>query len=385
MTTLAETLQIRVGSGAENDWQLCVPNDEDAPVRVANAHFTGAVLVRVNNFRGRVPDGHTRLTSSPYFDGRKRLMSLQFQARFSKQWSAEDLIWSQDWDQPLNAPKMIGLFTSFWKLQDPGSFSEINSATPYMRSYVVTAMCTLTSWRPAIPDPNDEDDEPEPFRPMLVENVNGLLPNDVITRRAKDSFQAPLAPQLSNLSLLDSNSSRPGTPNAQSIDANSVTDAGGATSEDYPAEAAKQNQQRFMFRRPTNSNQPTPTQQQLAIAKEIKMIEKIQAGGDDSVKDRRRYFAVEENRKETIFKPDTVYGFEVFNPYFDPNEFKIKIPAITIDLHKVTNGQPMRMRLMTKDGSTVFFSVEVSISPGEDTVADQSRLGIGNLWGFGKR
>ena len=42
-----------------------------------------------------------------------------------------------------------------------------------------------------------------------------------------------------------------------------------------------------------------------------------------SVKDRRKYFAVKENRERAVFVPSLVYGFEVFNPYFDPNSFKV--------------------------------------------------------------
>jgi hypothetical protein len=41
-----------------------------------------------------------------------------------------------------------------------------------------------------------------------------------------------------------------------------------------------------------------------------RMLERLSKGGEESVKDRRKYFAVQENRKNTIFEPDTVYGME---------------------------------------------------------------------------
>ncbi|KAJ3027833.1 UNVERIFIED_CONTAM: hypothetical protein HDU68_003034 [Siphonaria sp. JEL0065] len=362
------------------DNQLACPNDEDNPIHIKNEHFEGDVLVRVKNFSGIVPEDARRIPTCDYFDGRKRLMSFQFQGRFSKEWSADDLVWSQDWDQPLSAPKMIGLFTKFYSMTDPGSFSDISNTTPYMRSYLVTAMCTISSWRPVVP-PGESDDEP--FRPMLIENVNGLLPDDVLSKRQNPDSKIPLASQLSNLAI-SAPPSGPGTPvitdepeetSELGPTAEEIAAATAGTSTPEPARASS------FFRRNTNS-QPTPAQLQQALAKEIKLIEKIQLGGEDSVKERRKYFAVEENRKDTIFRSDLIYGCEVFNPYFNPNEFNIKIPGITIDLLKVTNGQPMRLRLMSKDGATVFFTVEVSVSPPEPAVPGSvaEKGSLSKLW-----
>ncbi|KAJ3202947.1 hypothetical protein HDU82_006953 [Entophlyctis luteolus] len=366
--SVAESLRIRIGPSPAK-MELCTPNDEDSP---------GDILIRINNFRGVVPPGCPRIPTTPYFNGRKRLMSFQFQGRFTKEWSADDLIWSQDWDQPLNSPKMIGLFTTFWKMTDPGSYSEINNPTPYMRSYVVTGMCTLTAWRPSSGRGEEDDDEPELFRPILIEDVNRLLPSDALTKRTSAAAALKIPPsvlssQLSGLTL-ENPPSGPGTPTVSSdpvvVDADDAenVDSNDSVADDGPVQSNSSGKQvggtsRNLFRKVTNMQSSGLDQKQLALAKEIKLIEKMMGGGEDSVKERRKYFGVEENRKETIFRPDMIYGFEVFNPYFDPNEFKIKIPAITIDLVKVTNAQPMRMRLMSKDGRTVFFVVEVSVSP----------------------
>ncbi|KAI8616153.1 hypothetical protein BC830DRAFT_1119280 [Chytriomyces sp. MP71] len=401
---MAETLTIKIGP-SPSKLIVCNPNDEENPIHVKNAEFEGDVLIRVANFRGVVPDDAPGpISTIPYFEGRSRKMSFQFQGRFAREWTADDLVWSQDWDAPLAAPTMIGLFTKFWKMTDPGSFSEINSPTPFMRSYVATAMCSITSWKP-VSDVGDE-----PFRPVLVEDINGLLSQNAIIK----ARNAPLTTQLSALSVSSVPNSGPAsTVNSESGfpgsvingaettggEVSEVTGGDAVAAENMVAEMVAQEQgsalpaqtiaSKFSFPKRVSPQQKEQQQKQLQAEKESKLIEKVMKGGEDSVKDRRKFFAIDENRKETVFKPDTVYGFEVFNPYFDPNEFKIKIPGVSIDLHKVTNGQPMRLRLMSKDGQTVFFVVEVSAQPpppAAEGTTTSSRLGgmFNRLTGGGK-
>ncbi|KAJ3062134.1 hypothetical protein HDU98_001961, partial [Podochytrium sp. JEL0797] len=372
---MAHSLTVKIGSDQDSMAVACC-NDEENPMLIKNEHFEGHVLVRVQNFKGVVPENSERIATTPYFDGRKRLMSFQVQATFAKEWSGDDLVWSQDWENPLAAPKMIGLFTKFWSMTDPGSFSEINSQTPYMRSFVVTAMCTISSW----PSAKKSNDDEEPFRPILVEDINALLPADAITKRTTALAES----KMSKLSFNTPPNSGPGTPAVASIldqetseepeemgEGPSADEIAAATAEvtcttpsSMSSPVSTPSISSSFFRRATSS-QPTPVMIQQALSKEIKSLEKIQRGGEDAVRERRKFFASEDNRKEAVFKPNEVYGFEIFNPNFDPNNWVIKIPGITIDLAKVTNGQPMRLRLMSKDGQTVFFVVEVSVTQPE--------------------
>ncbi|KAJ3327950.1 hypothetical protein HDU76_010849 [Blyttiomyces sp. JEL0837] len=242
---------------------------------IGTLNDAGYFLIRINNFQGVVPDGFSRIPTCKYFEGHRRLMSFQFQGRFKEAWTANDLVWSSDWDKPLNVPKMMSLFTKFWSMTDPGSYSDLKIETPYMRSYVATAMCTITSWAPQAPTLEDE-----PFRVNISENATSLLPSELAP-------PPPPPPGGSGASL-----TVPGPPSA---------------------------------------------------------------GSSPSASTR-----------------SSVTGFEVFNPYFNPNNFTIKIPGVTIDMRKMTNGQPMRTQLMSKDGRTVFFIVEVSLEgePVPSTEAD---------------
>ncbi|KAJ3108482.1 hypothetical protein HDU97_001189 [Phlyctochytrium planicorne] len=340
------TLTIKVGSTVDT-LQICNPNDEDRPIRISNPEFEGQVLVRVNNFHGVVPPGCRPIPTSPYFEGHRRKMSFQFQGKFERAYTADDLIWSTDWDFPINVPKLMGLFTRFYSMIDPGSFNDLKSDTPYMRSYVTTAMCTIQAW--PIRRPHDTE-----FRPILVEDINFLLPPDPTmhphmhahmppTHHVPPPPSQPISPRESTTSLETSVSnlsiSHPPPPRKSSLS-------------------------------PSPGTAPPPPRGSSLAAppdtRDWKQINKLRGGGEEAVKERRKYFSSEENRRMTVFQPGFVYGFEVFNPYFDPNTFKIKIPGVTLDMFKVGNGQPMRTRLMTKDGKVVFFVVEVSTGGGDE-------------------
>ncbi|KAI9324166.1 hypothetical protein DFJ73DRAFT_966528 [Zopfochytrium polystomum] len=323
---MAATLRIRVGTSIDS-MVVCNPNDEAHPIRIQSDSFDGYFLIRVHNFQGVVPDGATRIPTCKYFEGHRRLMSVQFQGRFKQPWTANDLVWSNDWEQPLKVPKMMGLFTKFLSVTDPGSFSDLKIDTPYMRSFAVTAMCTIAAWNPTAQDPKDE-----PFRLTLTEDVTTLLPSpDGPSIPSRGSSSASLTSEMSSVSLSDAPAAAAAPkPTKRIVPPRGASLAAAAASE---------------------PEEPT---------RDWKLIEKVKKGGEDGVTARRKFFASEANRKEAIFHPSKVYGFEVFNPYFDPNTFKTKIPAVTIDMKKMMRGQPLRTRLMTGDGRTVFLIVELS-------------------------
>ncbi|KAJ3117971.1 hypothetical protein HDU96_004647 [Phlyctochytrium bullatum] len=363
------TLVIKVGPSVDN-LQICNPNDEDRPVHVVSENFEGYVLIRVNNFHGVVPPGHRRIPTTEYFEGHRRKMSFQFQGKFNKAYTADDLgkekHINNDWDKPLNVPKLMGLFTKvrflvlvaklifpkFWSMTDPGSYNDLKIATPYMRSYVITAMCSIMAW------PNRRPSD-ETFRPMIVESINFLLPPDPAESQPSSPRQTAATINAS-ISALSLNTTTGSAPPARGTSLGTASPNVPGT----PAEPAQGSKMSFTPRGSSLAPTPDPN------GKDSKALLKMRCGGEEAVKERRKYFSNEENRRSVLFQPGFVYGFEVFNPYFDPNTFKIKIPGLTIDMLKVTNGQPMRTRLMTKDGSTVFFVVEVSVSGAADEDAE---------------
>ncbi|KAJ3175911.1 hypothetical protein HK101_010555 [Irineochytrium annulatum] len=192
-------------------------------------------------------------------------------------------------------------------------------------------MCTISSW-PCPQEPSDDD-----FRREITEDITHLLPPDQSLISARSSTSAGSLP-----------------PGSVASSANAQQDGFGSAP----------NSPRTSSRSLAPSSSGGFFSRGSTVEKENRQLEKMRGGGEEAVKERRKYMAVEENRKATIFQPGFYHAFEVFNPYFDPMNFTIKIPGITIDLMKVTNGLPMRSTLMSKDGKTVFLVVEMIVIGG---------------------
>lgn len=55
-------------------------------------------------------------------------------------------------------------------------------------------------------------------------------------------------------------------------------------------------------------------------------------------------------------------AFEIFNSFFDPNTFKVKIPpGISYDVNNVLDNQPLRLCLRTCDSKHVFAIIELAL------------------------
>ncbi|KAI7831306.1 hypothetical protein BC939DRAFT_375883, partial [Gamsiella multidivaricata] len=76
-----------------------------------------------------------------------------------------------------------------------------------------------------------------------------------------------------------------------------------------------------------------------------------------STAQRRKQFQTEEARKQFVFKPDLVHGFEFFAPYMDFNTGNIKM-ALSMNILRYLNGQPVRYTCRSLDGNVVFWAVQ---------------------------
>jgi hypothetical protein len=56
-----------------------------------------------------------------------------------------------------------------------------------------------------------------------------------------------------------------------------------------------------------------------------------------------------------------ILAMEVFNGFFDPNTFYVKIPGINYDLNHILDGQPLRIYLRSKDAKTQFACIQLSL------------------------
>ncbi|KAI8928948.1 hypothetical protein BC831DRAFT_446524 [Entophlyctis helioformis] len=102
------------------------------------------------------------------------------------------------------------------------------------------------------------------------------------------------------------------------------------------------------------------------------------ANREQLVSARRKLFTSAETRQQVMINPDTVFAFESFNPFFDPNTFRIKMPAVSIDLRSMLCGQPFRMALRSKDKSVTFLVIEILVSDAASASGNGNGSGNGS-------
>ncbi|KAJ3256787.1 hypothetical protein HK103_005161 [Boothiomyces macroporosus] len=101
---------------------------------------------------------------------------------------------------------------------------------------------------------------------------------------------------------------------------------------------------------------------QVNIKEDISQILKGGMQYENTVEFRRKLFMSWETRTETIVKAGQTVAFDLYNPYFDVNNWQAKIPGgFTIDLDQVFNGQPFRMALKNRRTNQVYFVFQFSI------------------------
>lgn len=103
----------------------------------------------------------------------------------------------------------------------------------------------------------------------------------------------------------------------------------------------------------TNANGQSPITD-AALAKAIKQ-------NRTSSSHRRQWFLDSRNRRRFIFHPDTVYSFDFASPYVDMNQLVLKL-GISISVPKYLGDQPVRYECRSRDGSTLFWAIELSLA-----------------------
>lgn len=79
-----------------------------------------------------------------------------------------------------------------------------------------------------------------------------------------------------------------------------------------------------------------------------------------STPQRRKHFQSEQHRKEFVFRPELVHGFEFFSPHMDFNTFDIRM-GLSMNIRKYLAGQPVRYTCRTLGGETVFWAVQFEL------------------------
>ncbi|KAJ3291213.1 hypothetical protein HK104_006273 [Borealophlyctis nickersoniae] len=199
----------------------------------------------------------------------------------------------------------LGL-VQFWNMTDPSSVVDVSSPTPTFQSYILTAACTLNSWKAAAPAEIAAHD-PGPFRKDLEEDSTGLV-----------------APELASVVLPDSKGK-----NGRDAETAAIA----ARRKHFAVEAKRK-----------------------AVVIDPDMVFAVVVRRTESL---LLYFT------RTTFEKKTE-AFENYNPHFDPNTFRLRVPgAMSVDITRFLDGQPFRLALRTKDRSATFVVVELRLEDGE--------------------
>jgi hypothetical protein len=169
-------LQVKVGRDAAS-LELINPNDEENPYRIKTPEFEGYVLVRIKDFDGIIPDGCERHSGHDYFKGKRHLFSLHVQGTFSQEYTANDIVWSSDFERPINLPHF---FISFWKAIAPHSMTDLGGPKPYIQSFAVTASSLIQSWNKKL----------DSFVANIQEDVAAVLPPHLHIKKYKSFWNS---------------------------------------------------------------------------------------------------------------------------------------------------------------------------------------------------
>ncbi|CAG8447193.1 8310_t:CDS:2 [Diversispora eburnea] len=128
--------ELSVGSSYDlSTHSVILVNDDANPLFIDTPYFVGRICVRVRDFKGIVPPGKTRRSSSPYFEGNKEQYSIQVQGRFKgEKWTADNIIFGNDFDRKINLPPISRLGLKIMKWIDPCLETDIYNDKPWAYS-----------------------------------------------------------------------------------------------------------------------------------------------------------------------------------------------------------------------------------------------------------
>ena len=335
--------------GSDPIYNVFYVNDDTKPLLINNEHFTGYAVFRCQNFDGWTPMDESSgkplppIPTCKYFEGHRRTFSLQISGRFRKPWTGDDVMFGTFFEKPLRLPRGYSIALKFAKQIDPSMVSVMDISQPYMCSPIICAMNSVHI-QPLLDPKNPafhqriEKDSPvkrsySVYQPFLVdlnrpnsnekEIVYSNSTNGRITRSRDD--------------LLDIVQPLPLLPWQWGGDKEPMEENLMANWHDWT-----QMPHRSAFYQHGNSS-----------------LDCVISKNKVSATARRQWFLNPEHRKRFIFDPDTIYSFDFASPYVDIGKMQLKL-GINIDVEYYLGDQPVRYQCRSRDGRTVFWTVELA-------------------------
>lgn len=188
---MAPSLKISAGPSIEALTTVAVNHDE-RPIEINTDLFQGRIAVRIKNFTGSDPHGVEHRNDSAYFSanhGKNQSWSIQIQGRFKSAVNADDLVFGNEFDQPIkdHLPYGTSVALQFVKLIDPNLEHDLYAQKPHAWSPYLATMPRINSIK-LEQEPELVDKWPAfPSHPDYVqEDITSLIP-PAMAEKQKDT------------------------------------------------------------------------------------------------------------------------------------------------------------------------------------------------------
>ena len=326
-----------------------VPINYDVnPIIINNEHFTGYACFRVVNFDGHNPidsltgDPLPVIPNSEYFTGHRRTFSLQLCGRFRKEWSGDEVMFGTFFEKPVKLPPGYKIALALAKKIDASMDGDLSLNSPYMCSPLICAMNIARSEPIILSSLSERERERE------CESETGVVSfsHDAENTKIDEPLYLPNWKYSDGKHLEENFMETVASWPESKLHHSHVTDEDDSDplKEEKKSEPKRSTSLMGFFSRTSSTNE--------IIKRESAAVTPTQ---------RRSWFLNPEHRKSYKFRPDTLYSFDFNNQYVDLTKMQLKL-GITFDVSYYLNGQPVRYQMRSRDGSVIFFTIELGLA-----------------------
>ncbi|OLL26512.1 UPF0590 protein [Neolecta irregularis DAH-3] len=171
----ASNLKLKVTAGSCKDRSKCTLvsiNDPTNPIHILSEHFEGYLTVRVKDFNGISYSSKIIVQDEKYFSDTKDTSSIQFIGKFKGRYSTNDILWGNDFDEPIKSHLPTGTSVGLWALKmiDAALETDLYAPEPWAYSPLYSTMTLLRTSTGPLPS--------FPVFTRLNEDTSSIVPDN---------------------------------------------------------------------------------------------------------------------------------------------------------------------------------------------------------------
>ncbi|VDB91308.1 unnamed protein product [Peniophora sp. CBMAI 1063] len=344
--------RLRVIAGPSLDDMQPMSVNTGEPFPISSPYFEGKLLAYIKGF----PDEEGELLEHEYFEREDRAgitWSIQFQGRFLQEICADDILFGNTFDRPLQLPWGSGAALRFMKYRDPTMDHDLSSQTkPWALSPLISSM----------PHFHHTRGTPPPFPATDQNSLSDDVTQLHLARHSRGPSRVPSNTSIASLAAVK----------AEDHDANGTSN--GKSSRENVAEVKARFKNGASKLKDKMNGDATSKEEDGAGDAETEVVANVEEIPKQDAGSRRAYFAEAGRRKEIVFGPEDIITGDFCHGYlsFTPS-VTLNLPGgISFDLLRFWDGQPVRFTCCERkrpddEGDEpwgrVFFSVAIEQVP----------------------